>query len=260
MSAVPTQPAFAAALLDARPTAPAGLQSWNGSDPAQRFAVYRNNMRMSLAGALAEGFPVLRQLLGEEFFQAMAVEYVQASPPRSPVLIEYGEDLADFIAGFAPTAELPYLADVARLEYLRVQAFHAADAPVALAQQFQAWLAQPERLPGLRLQLHPSLRLLRSSFAVLSLWQAHQLPDETQRDAALADLDLSRAEDILIWRPQFEVRAAALPPGALDVLLSLQNGDTLGQALDATRAVPGFALQSLFDRLVHDGLVTEILS
>ena len=260
MNASAIQPGFADSLLAAEPVAPSGLRAWNGSDPAQRFMVYRNNVRASLASALGDAFPVLRALLGEAFFRALAVEYVQACPPRSPVLAEYGESFGDFLSGFAPLADLPYLADVARLELLRVQAYHAADASALAAEDFQQWLARPEQLPGLRLRLHPSLRLLRSPFAVLSLWQAHQLADPSARDAALAALDLGRAEDIVVWRPQNEVRVDRLPAGGLECLRALIAGQTLGEALQAAAAVPGFELQSLFDRLVQDELVTDIHS
>lgn len=259
MNAAPMQPGFAASLWSAEPSTPTGLRAWNGSDPARRFAVYRNNVRATLAAALAEAFPVLRALLGEEFFLAMAIEYVQAHPPGSPVLIEYGQGFGDFIAQFAPAGALSYLPDVARLEQLRVQSFHAADAPALQSREFEAFLAKPESLPDLRLRVHPSLRLLRSPFAVLSLWLAHQHPEEAARDEALAALDLGNAEDIVIWRPQFDVHVAALPPGAFECLLALQRGETLGAALQAASSVPGFELQTIFQRLVHDGLLTDII-
>ncbi len=260
MSALPMQPGFASALRAADPAPPPGLRTWNGSDPALRFAVYRNNVRASLASALAEAFPVTGQLLGAEFFRAMALEYVQASPPRSPVLLEYGEDFGDFIADFAPAAQLPYLADVARLEQLRVQSFHSSDAPSLQAQDFQAWLARPEQLAGLQLRLHPSMRLLRSRFAVYSLWQAHQYANDSLRDAALATLELGQGEDILVWRPRLEVHARVLPPGAHACLLALRAGESLGEALQAASVEPGFALQPLLDLLVRDELVQQILS
>lgn len=260
MSTAAIQPDFAASLWAADPMVPTGLRAWNGSDPGQRFMVYRNNVRSSLATALGEAFPVLRALLGEDFFRAMALEYVIATPPRSPVLSEYGGDLGDFVAGFAPLAHLPWLADVARLEQLRVQAFHAADAQPLEASRFQHWLSQPEALPDLHLRLHPSLRLLRSPFAVLSLWQAHQPEDESARDAALGLLEVGTAEDVVVWRPQLEVHACPLPPGGFECLQALRLGHTLGQALHAAAAQPGFELQSVFDRLVHDGLVIDITS
>lgn len=260
MKTAPIQSVFSAALLAQESSPPSGLRTWNGSDPTVRFAVYRNNMRASLARALADSFPVVQQLVGEEFFRAMALAFIQASPPRSPVLLEYGSGFADFVASFEPAASLPYLADVARLEHRRVQSFHAADAQPLQAQHFQASLAQADRLPGLRLQLHPSVFLLRSQFAVASLWQLHQAEQDSSRDEGLAALDLSVGEDLAVSRPGFEVRVQVLPPGAFECLVALQQGAALGDALVAGSDKAGFELQVVIDLLVHGELFTKITS
>ena len=124
------QQAFALALLAPDANCPEGVFSSNGAEPASRFAVYRNNVHSALINALAAAYPVARQLVGEEFFRAMAGLYVQAHPPISPLISEYGSTFADFIQAFEPASSVPYLADVARLERLRVRAYHAADCQV----------------------------------------------------------------------------------------------------------------------------------
>ncbi len=117
-----TQTAVAQALLDPALPCPTGLSTWNGSDPQTRFAVYRNNVMMSLIDALADTYPVVQRLVGEDFFRAMARVFAQAKPPRSAVMAYYGRDFAAFIDAFPPAASVPYLADVARLEMARVLA------------------------------------------------------------------------------------------------------------------------------------------
>lgn len=91
---LPAQAALAAALLDPRVSCPGGLRAWNGSDPDRRFAVHRNNVVSSLIEAMAETFPVVRALVGPEFFHAMAGVFVRQHPPRSRVLAHYGCDFA----------------------------------------------------------------------------------------------------------------------------------------------------------------------
>ena len=93
-------PTFARALLDPALPCPDGLRAHNGSDPAVRFAVYRNNVVTSLVDALADGFPVVRQLVGDEFFTAMARVHVARHPPRSAVLSDWGDAFAAFIDDF----------------------------------------------------------------------------------------------------------------------------------------------------------------
>ena len=92
-----SQAGFAAALLDAGLPPPPGLRAWNGSDPARRFGVYRNNVIVSLVGALGDTFPVVRRLVGDDFFDAMAGVHVRAHPPASPVLAHYGAGFADWL-------------------------------------------------------------------------------------------------------------------------------------------------------------------
>ena len=122
-----TQASFAAPLLDRTLPPPSGLASWTGAEPVTRYGVYRNNVATGLARALAARFPVTEKIVGEEFFTAMARDYVLLHPPSSPVLLHYGHGFADFVAGFAPAASLPYLADIVRLEDAQVQAYHAQD-------------------------------------------------------------------------------------------------------------------------------------
>ncbi|RYY81157.1 MAG: DUF2063 domain-containing protein, partial [Comamonadaceae bacterium] len=165
--------AFASALLDPAASVPPGLRAWNGSDVARRFAVHRNNVVGALVRSLADNFPVVRALVGPEFFGAMAADFVRSQPPRSPVLALYGAGLPCFIATFMPARELPWLAGVARLEWARVEACHAADAPALDAAHAAVALAQPERTGELRPRLHPAARLVRSAHPVVSLWAAH---------------------------------------------------------------------------------------
>lgn len=240
---------FASALLDAERAPPGGLKAWNGSDPTQRFNVHRNNVMVSLVDALATSFPVVQTLVGVEFFRAMARIFVVGSPPVSSLLFEYGKDFPDFIAGFAPVAGLPYLADVARIEYCRVESFHAADAVALDAQAFQALQANPDSLSELRVQLHPACRLVRSRHAAFSIWAAHQ------GLMAIESVVLDDPEDTLIFRPEHEVRTLGLPPGGAVFLGALADRCTLAEAAVRAADEDGFDLSANLRGLIDHGLV-----
>lgn len=241
---------FAAALLDPACPCPADLKTWNDSDPAARLAVYRNNVTTSLVDALATTFPVVQQLVGETFFRAMARLFVRRAPPSSPILALYGAEFPAFIAGFAPAADLPWLADVARLEYLRLHASHAADAPAVDAAELAALLGDPERLGELRLVLQPALALLRSPFAVVSLWAAHQGVLE------LARVDPSRAENALVLRHELEVEVIGLAPAEALFVARLQQGASLGQAAgEAAAEHPGLDIAPPLAQLIRAGAI-----
>ncbi|MCM2320455.1 MAG: DNA-binding domain-containing protein [Pseudomonas sp.] len=246
------QAEFAAALFDPTRPCPGGLKTWNGSDPAARLAVYRNNVVVSLVDALGKTFPVVQALVGEEFFRAMARLHVRAAPPRTRILAHYGADFPTFVAGFAPAAGLPYLADVARLEWLRVRACHAADAPVADSAALVALLGDPERLSGLRLVLQPALALLRSPFAIVSLWAAHQGALD------IAQIDPGRAENALVLRHGLEVEVIGLMPGEVLFVARLQEGASLGQAAgEATARHPDLDMAAPLAQLLRAGAISQ---
>ncbi|MCA3551392.1 MAG: putative DNA-binding domain-containing protein, partial [Rhodobacter sp.] len=144
---------------------PGGLVARDPAEVEPRFAVYRNNVAVSLGEALASRFPVIRRLVGEAFFAAMARLYAETDRPKSPVLAEWGAGFAGFLEGFPPLAVYPYLGDVARIEFARGRAFHAADRgpidPAAIVG------ADPERV---RLVLHPSVTLLALAHPAVSIW------------------------------------------------------------------------------------------
>jgi hypothetical protein len=244
---------FASALLDPALPPPAGLRAWNGSDPALRLAVHRNNVLGSLIDALADNFPVTQQLVGDEFFRAMAGVFVRSAPPRTRILAFYGEAFAGFIAGFEPAAALPYLADVARLELARVRAFHAADAEPVSEQAVTQALAQADCVGELRLALHPSVAVLRSAFAMVSLWAAHQGEGE------LSTIDTGAGEDALVLRQGLQVLVLRLPPGAPEFVLALQRGRPLADAAAvALDAAAGFDLSAALALCLGHGAITCI--
>lgn len=251
-----TQQVFADALLAAEPVCPPGLTAWNGSAPEKRFAVYRNNVVVSLIDALADSFPVTQELVGEQFFRAMARQFVRVAPPCSPVLALYGDGFAEFIAAFPAAAGVPYLADVARLELLRVQAWHAADAEPLAADKIGRLLADAEALPEARFTLHPSLRVLRSRHAVVSLWTAHQSESAA---LALAQVDPAIAETALVRREGLAVEISAVAEGVAVFIGLLQQGVAFGQAAErALRADTRFDLAATLGMLIRGGVLASV--
>jgi hypothetical protein len=253
---VSDQRVFAHALLAAEPIFPPGLTAWNGSDPGRRFAIYRNNVIVSLIDALADTYPVTQELVGEEFFRAMARLFVQGNPPRSRILAFYGKGLADFIEAFTPAAAVPYLADVARLEMLRVSAYHAADAMPLAPETIAGLLEDAAGLPEARITLHPSLGVLSSRHAVVSLWAAHQAADVA---AALAAVDPDNAEAALVLRAGLDVEISRIPDGAAIFIMHLRQDATFGHAAEqALAADDAFDLAATLGMLIRGGTITTM--
>ena len=249
MNAAVSHRLLADALLDPRREIPVGLRVPAGADPRRRFAIHRNNTMVALVDALADAFPVTQALVGEDFFAAMARERVRIDPPCSPIIADYGDGFAEFIAGFEPAAGVPYLADIARLERLRVRAFHAADAKSVSMASYQSLIALPDRLAATRLALHPACGWLRSDYAVSSIWNAHHGIDD-MRDAALDGIAINAPETVLVTRPQWDVRVTAIPESVAASLDALRDGCTLGGAIAPADRIDDNQLASRFESLL----------
>jgi hypothetical protein len=241
--------AFAQALTSPAAPAPGGVRN---QDADRRFAVHRNTFVVTLVDALAASFPVTQALVGEAFFRAMARACVLTSPPRTPVLTEFAIAFPAAIAAFAPAAQIPYLPEVARIEALRIRAYHAADAQPVADADFLALCANPEHLATARVSLHPACAWFRARHAAHSVWSAHQ--DTTA--PSLAEIDIGKPEEILVARPQFDVHVTALPAGATALLDALRIGLPLGAAFAQARALARHADEAaLFAVLLRHGLI-----
>lgn len=241
------------AMLHATPTA--------SHDPRleRALSVHRNTVRHALIEALCAAFPAVRVAVGDEYFSALAVAFIAQHPPRTPVLQAYGDAFANFVAGFPPLADWPWLADLARIDWARREAYHAADAdPMTLPQL----LAQaPATLLAVRFELHPSLRLLASSHPLASLWFAHQTDDDGEGDSGPDTIDVVwNPEACRVWRVDERVRVARISVQELAVLRALSEGRSLLLALwrGYDGAIDQEAVVQLLQRLVDDRLIVAM--
>ncbi|WP_439629015.1 HvfC/BufC N-terminal domain-containing protein [Shinella sp.] len=245
-----TQTAFAAGLFAATPP-PAGLTAWNSPAPERRYGVYRNNVSASLTGALSSRFPVAERIVGAEFFRAMAQAFVRLHPPRSPLLLAYGDDFPNFVAAFEPARDIAYLPDVMRLEVARGRAYHAADAAPLDPQALAA--VDPARLGDLVFTPHPALSIFSSPHPSVTIWAMNA------GERPLAPLDHWEGEDALVVRPQMIVEVIALPPGGAMFHSLLAAGETLGLAAEAAMAADErFDLSTNLAVLLRSGAFTAI--
>lgn len=222
------QNAFGVALLDPGRPVPPGVVGPDHRPDTKRFAVYRNNVVHGLVNALQARFPVTSRLVGKAFFRSMARVYAATHLPRTPLLMHYGDDFPRFISDFAPARTVPYLPDVARLERAWSRAFHAAEASPVTVESLAG--RNPEQLARSRLRLHPSLHLLRSSYPVATIWSAHQIAGD------VIPPKIWEAEDVLVVRPQAEVRVHLLPQVGYEFIIELAAGSLVQDAAEAARA------------------------
>ncbi len=252
------QDAFAAALETPADAAVASTTLAGWPDVAQLvaqpgFAVYRNTVLKGCIDALQANYPAVCRLVGEEWFRAAAALFARQHPPRTPMLVDYGDRFADFLAGFEPARELPYLAAVARLDRFWTEAHLAADAASVAAADLAR--LDPAALGRTVLRPHPAARWAWfDALPAATIWQRNRgaVQDSAARDEA-GEIAW-RGEGILVVRPQAVVRWIPLGQAGRAFLDACAAGATLATAAEAALAVEAQAdLSALFAQTLEAG-------
>ncbi len=237
------QDAFAAALM-IESTGIGGPFAKITAQPG--FAVYRNAVMRGCIDALRANYPAVLRLVGEEWFAAVAAEFVRAHPPRTTSLIEYDDRFAAFLATFAPAAELPYLADVAILDAFWTQAHVSADEACVAASRVAE--IDSHALARCALRPHGSARWRAFDGPAFSIWRSNRDPAARTN---LADLEW-RGEGALIVRPFDTVESLEIDAATCAFLDACGRGMSLAEASAAALGVtPDTDLAALLERLLR---------
>jgi hypothetical protein len=239
---------FCDALLTAEAPDPAFLSELQDDGLAlQRFQVYRNNFIVLNGDAIADMYPVVKRLLGDEAFRILATAYVRNYPPSDRTLLLYGEAFADFLASIPELSELGYLSDVARLEYAWTAAYHALDVETLKPDQITE--LSDSSFEHLKLRPHPSIQFLESKYPVYRIWTLNQTDDQDE----VISLD-EGPSSIVVIRPDTDVEVREVTPGEMEFLKRLCDFSTLGEAnAQAQQIDPEFNLERFFINHLFDG-------
>ena len=199
--------------------------------PTGGLAAYRHQALAGWRAALAGDFPVVERLVGAAFFGGLAERYSVAWPSRSGDLNVYGRDFAQFIEGDPHAAQLPWLADVARLEWAVAECLAAADAPAPDFARFAA--LQPGEQERAPLTLHPAARRVSSPHPILAIWEAnHPERDGTPEGSG-------GASRVLVTRVEGHVRPHAVDAAEWRALAALEDGASVSRLADALGGAAG---------------------
>lgn len=242
---------FLAALYDDHAVAAAQTIAGNGLTPEARLRIYRHSSEETHIAALRTTYPAVRALVGGAFFDQAARGYRRAHPSTSGNLQEFGAAFAEYLETLRACRSLAYLPDVARLEWLRQQAVLAPESQVIPPDKRANGLDPASR--ALRIVLHPSVHLLVSRHAVLTIWRYATEP-ATERLALEGD-----GERVALWREDGEVAMAALDAASFACVEALARGSPLGDADAAAAAIdPHFALSECIESLLQHRLVAGL--
>jgi hypothetical protein len=218
---------------------------------AHRLAAYRDGYPARVREALADVYPALEHLLGAGHFAALAERYLVAVRPATRNLNHAGRALPGYLDGDELTRPLPFLPDLARLEWAVACAFHARevrplDARAIAAIPAEAW----ERV---QLRFQPAVAVITSTWPVLDLLRAVDVPRE--------EIDLpvtGRPQHVLVLRRDLEVRCETIAPPQARALTALMAGTPLGTVtaeLD-TAGVDAATVRSWFHGWMETGAVS----
>lgn len=238
---------FLPALRDGAAAVPAGLTDGAGHPAGRRFAVYRNNVAVSLTDAMETGFPCLFRLLGAENFRPLARMFIDRTLPATPLMMHYGAGFAAFLAEFEALRRYPYLPDVARLELALRDSYHAADAVPLDAARLAA-----ADLDALRLSFAPAVRLIPSDWPLHAIW-FHNMADGPAPDP------VAGPEHVLITRPAFDPVPHPLSPAEGRFIASLLTDAPLGVAFQTAQLLdPDFDPTRALTLLVTEAALTDM--
>ena len=242
---------FAAQLLDGDGAACSSRELLAGAQCEQRLALYRAGLEATWEKALARAYPVVRALLGAEFFAALTRRYARLHASCSGDLNDFGATFASFVSAFEQVRAVPCLADVAALEWRVHRAAFAADAEPLRRERLAAW--SPQELLDARFALHPACSWLQSPFPVASLWRAHQ-PGSGVPEPALPE----HGEWALIVRPRWTPQVLVARAGEIAALQALRDGaDIDGAIAAALGAEPHFDFARAIVRWLDHTVITE---
>jgi hypothetical protein len=215
------------------------------------IAAYRRSVLGNLSRAVEATYPVLCRITSDEFIRAAAWCYACERPSTSGDLNAYGHDFGEFLSRWPPATELPWLPEVARLEWRVQQTHDAPDAPPLEMSALQT--LAPEHWAALRFTPDPAHAVMVSRWPLARIWQVNQT-DYTGD----MQVDFSLAQGVLIQRRGGRVVVEEIKQGEAALLQALSTRATLGDAVDAaTRLDAGFDLAAALQRLLTCGLLRQ---
>jgi hypothetical protein len=228
------------------------LNRWIEPRASRGLMAYQANGHALAERCLPAAYPVVAQLIGQDSVHALARDLWHRHPPVDGDLAQWGDALPDFLSDNEQLTDVPYLADVARVEWALHRAAGAPDAETDLPSFARLSTEDPE---SLTLLLAPGTVLIPSVWPVVSLITAHTASEPTLAEAGRRVQDRV-GETAVVWRQGWRPCVAVCPSDAPGVLQALLRGAPLTDALG--QAPADFDFSDWLTQAVHSGLVIGV--
>jgi len=215
------------------------------------LAVYRNTSFKGAIDALADNYPTIATILGDNGFFALAAEFVTELPPESPVLAAYGARFPDWLEAQSIALALPYLSGVAQIDRLRTETHLAAEGKALDPAELAAVSA--EQWSASAATLHPATRFGWFTVPAPSIWLWHLDPHAAEITPEW------RAEGMLMTRRDGAVSAQRIGAAGHRILFGLRLGETIGQAATAAAGLyPDSDITGAFRDILASGALSSL--
>lgn len=219
-------------------------------DPAFNIAIYHNNMTTNLVHALQDTYPLISQLVGNDFFRITAKEYIERYPSRSGNLHDYGQYFSDFLAEYQPVKTLHYLSEVAQFEWICHTLYFAANHSEFDTSDL-AHLS-PDAYGQLHFLLHPASQLMKFYYPIARII-------DLCRGEIEGNIDINEGGAyMLIIRRESDIKLVSLSLAEFTFLTALHDSKPLSQALDmAMQLDSSFSLEEKLPSWIQDKTIVD---
>lgn len=222
------------------------------TDYSKQFELYRERALANLHEQLLRVYPITRTLLTQPEFRAASDEYFSKSMPSAIDPMKFAKDFPEFLADFPTEKDLPYLVDVAMLDFGCYQSHQAMDATPTKSKIFTE--LTPDQLASRRVQLHPACFWMSSSFAIYDFWQRHHAKTRSATSS-----NTMETQEVVIIRPKFTVEVHKVDTGLVKTLDALDAGQTLNEALmEGSLADAKFNAVGAIQFMIQNGLIVTL--
>lgn len=248
---------FKAYLFEEIPSIYTSITATSDEQRESRLQIYQNAYYLRLIDSLKQDYEALHTVLGEQEFTQLVLAYIRLHPSSFASLRHYGDLLAKFIRQSAYFKGREYVAELAQLQWLLVEAFDAADKAI-ISEQVLAQIP-PLQWPEIHLTFHPSIRRMTCQWNTVEIYAATKSQIQTP-----AAIPLEEPMDVLVWRHKLVTRYRTLAADESTLLIRAIEGTNFSELCEHLNQYSDDHQQnamraaSLLKTWVHDGLVTGV--
>lgn len=191
----------------------------------EQLNIYKTSFFVGLQKNLEESFEVCKLLVGDEFFDKLTKDFISANNyPKNSNMNSFGDKFADFITRYPHTVTIPYLADIARLEW-EIKQCLIKPRDISNAMEVLAKIDSAQHI-NLKFKLNSTIKIIQSSFPLDLIYEANK--SQNFDNVAIDLFNTNKTYTVLIWQYNYKLHMKTLTAIDIDFFALISNNLTLG--------------------------------